>query len=110
MLDRRSFGLGLLLLAAPETARAHGPTRQKITVTMEINASPDKVWAVIGNFHDMSWLPPVEKTEGQGGNAIGAIRQVTLKGRGTSEQELVKYDAAAMSYSYRIIETNLNVL
>ena len=45
-------------------AQAHGPTRKKVEETVEINAAPDKVWAVIGNFQDMSWLPPVEKTEG----------------------------------------------
>ena len=48
---------------------------------MEINAPADKVWAVIGNFQDMSWLPPVEKTEGTGGNEPDKATRVLPEGR-----------------------------
>ena len=47
---------------------AHGPSRQKVTETIEIAAPAEKVWAVIGNFQDLSWLPAVAKTEGTGDN------------------------------------------
>ena len=42
------------LLLTPLAASAHGPTRQKITVTTEVAASPEEVWELIGNFQDMS--------------------------------------------------------
>jgi len=58
---------GMALTAALEPVWAHGPTRQKVRESIEINAAPAKVWAVIGNFQDMSWLPPVTKTEGDKG-------------------------------------------
>lgn len=45
----------LVGLIVPAVALAHGPTRQKITVTTEVAAPPEQVWAVIGNFQDMSW-------------------------------------------------------
>ena len=32
--------------------------------SIEINAPADKVWAVIGNFKDMSWLPNVDEDRG----------------------------------------------
>lgn len=92
------------------TADAHGPTRRKVQEHVEINAAPAKVWAVIGNFQDMSWLGPVEKTEGDKGNEIGATRKLTLKGGATVDEELYKYDAEKMSYSYRITAVDVKVL
>ena len=61
--DRKADGR-LGVLACMAMAAAHGPTRQKVRESIEINAPPAKVWAVIGTFQDMSWLPPVSKTEG----------------------------------------------
>ena len=91
-------------------AQAHGPTRKKVEETVEINAAPDKVWAVISNFQDMSWLPPVEKTEGKGGTEIKATRTLTLKGGATVDEELYKYSAEKMSYSYRITKVDVKTL
>jgi len=73
---------GMTLIAAFEPVWAHGPTRQKVRESIEINAPPAKVWAVIGNFQDMSWLQPVTKTTGEKGNEIGATRTLTLTGGG----------------------------
>jgi hypothetical protein len=92
------------------SAWAHGPTRQKVRESIEINAAPTKVWAAIGNFQDMSWLPPVTKTEGEKGNEIGATRKLTLTGGATVDEELYKFDAAAMTYSYRITNVDVKVL
>ena len=65
-----------VLVALP--TQAHGPTRQKITVTTTVAAPPAEVWAAIGNFQDMSWHPAVHSSTGQGGNAIDATRVLTL--------------------------------
>ncbi len=97
-------------LVLPSLAFAHGPTRQKIVETVEINAPADKVWAKIRNFQDMSWHPAVEKTEGQGGNEKGATRKLTLKGGGVIEETLEKHDDGKMSYYYRIANVDVKVL
>jgi len=101
-----------LLTAIAATAHAHGPSRQKIAETIEINAPAATVWTVIGDFQDMSWHPAVAKTEGAGGNAVDATRKLTLQGDGTAtiEEILYKYDAAAMTYSYRITAVDVKVL
>ena len=101
---------GMALTTALEPVWAHGPTRQKVRESIEINAAPAKVWAVIGNFQDMSWLPPVTKTEGDKGNEIGATRRLTLTGGATVDEELYKFDAPAMTYSYRITTVDVKVL
>jgi hypothetical protein len=92
------------------TASAHGPTRRKLQQQVEINAEPAKVWAATGSFQDMSWLGLVAKTEGEKGNEIGATRRLTLKSGATVDEELYKYDAEKMSYSYRITAVDVKVL
>ncbi len=91
-------------------AQAHGPSRQKVSESIEINAPADKVWQIVGNFQDGSWIPVVEKTEGKGGNEVKATRTLTLKGGATVEEELAKYDAEKKSYMYRITKVDVKTL
>ena len=98
------------LALAPLAAEAHGPTRKKITEAVEINAPADKVWAAMGNFQDMGWHPAVASGTGQGGNAIDATRKLTLKGGGTIDEVLYKFEPEQKSYSYRITEVDVKVL
>lgn len=102
----------LLGVLVPAIAFAHGPTRQKITLTTEVSAPPAEVWAVIGNFQDMSWHPAVHATTGEGGNAIDATRVLTLGEAGgpTISEILYKFSAEKMSYSYRITDVAVEVL
>lgn len=95
---------------ATTPAFAHGPSRQKVVEKIEIVAPADKVWGIVGNFQDMSWLPSVVNTEGTGGNEVGAKRQLTLKSGGVIEESLSKYDAGAKSLSYRIDSVDVKVL
>lgn len=111
MRRRDIFGLaGLLVL--PTVALAHGPTRQKVTITAEVAAEPAEVWAVIGNFQDMSWHPAVFSTTGEGGNDIDATRHLVLGAEGgpTIDEILYKYSDEKMSYSYRITDVKVEVL
>ena len=107
-------GLGL----GATIALAHGPTREKAKSSITIDASPDKVWKVIGNFQDMSWVPGVKSTSGTGGNTIDAKnddnevahRTLTLDSGGQIFEGLYKYDADAHTYSYRIDKVDTKVL
>ncbi|MCV3274199.1 SRPBCC family protein [Roseobacter sinensis] len=96
----------------PGLASAHGPTRQKITVTTDVAADPAEVWAVIGNFQDMSWHPAVHETTGENGNEIDATRVLTLGAADgpTISEILYKFSAEKMSYSYRITDVKVEVL
>ncbi len=108
--DGKRIALALALILTPALASAHGPTRQKASESVEINAPADKVWEVIGNFQDMSWHPAVKNTEGSGGNEKDAKRTLTLDGGGTIKETLSKYDAEGKSYTYRIDEVDTEVL
>jgi hypothetical protein len=107
----RALALGAALLAALTVAvSAHGPSRQKVTETVEINAPPDKVWQTIGNFQDMSWHPAVAKTEGKGGNEPKATRTLTLTSGGKIDEQLLKYDPAKMTYKYEMHHPDVKVI
>lgn len=97
--------VGATLLFWAAFVGAHGPVRQKMKETIDINAAPEEIWKIMGDYQDMSWLPMVEKTTGEGGNEKGAKRELTLKdGGGTVKEELKKYDADKMQYKYKITE------
>ena len=107
----RGLAFGCLVLALfSATAFAHGPSRQKVSETVEINASPDKVWKVIGNFQDMSWHPAVAKLEGTGGNDPNATRVLTLKSGGTISEKLIQNDPDKKLYKYEITDVDVKVL
>ncbi len=115
----KSLGLATLLaLGVVQVADAHGPTRKKVIESVTVNAPPDKVWKVMGNFQDMSWLPGVKSTTGTGGDTIDpknddnevAKRTITLANGGEIHEGLYKYDAAEHTYSYRIDKVDPKVL
>lgn len=93
-----------LLFMFAAAVQAHGPVRGKLTATIEIDAPADQVWAVIKNYHDMSWLPAVASTKGEGDNKKGAIRVLALKNGGTITEKLKSYKEDKMSYKYKITD------
>lgn len=114
-MNRRTLLMtGAAAALLPGAALAHGPTRQKLTTSVEVAAEPADVWAVIGDFQDMSWHPAVVTQTGEGGNEIDATRVLYLSDQGDAgpkiAEVLYKYDATKMTYSYRITEVAVEVL
>jgi uncharacterized protein YndB with AHSA1/START domain len=92
----------VLVLGLLDPASAHGPTRQKVTEQIVVQAPAEKVWAVIGNFAALQdWHPAVAESPADKGNAEGSVRQVRLKDGGQLTETLERYDGARMRYSYR---------
>jgi carbon monoxide dehydrogenase subunit G len=107
----RVFALAAAVLALlPAVASAHGPSRQKVTETVEISAPAEKVWDVIGNFQDMSWHPAFAETVGKGGNEANATRVLKLKSGGEISETLTKYDPDKKMYKYEITDVDVKVL
>jgi mxaD protein len=96
--------LPLFICFVAANVQAHGPVRQKVEEEISINAPASKVWGIIKDYGDMSWLPAVKSTSNQGGNEKGAKRVLTLQNGGTITEELKKYDDAKMTYVYKIAE------
>ncbi|MBK8336282.1 MAG: SRPBCC family protein [Sterolibacteriaceae bacterium] len=92
-----------VLLLATTVAWAHGPTRQKVTETVNIKAAPEAVWAKIKDYGAMQdWHPAIDKTVADKGNAVGSTRTLTLKGGGNVVEELESYSDAERKFSYRM--------
>ncbi len=111
MLSRRTVLAVLATAAGP--ALAHGPSRQKVTQTVDIARTPEQVWAIVGDFDSIArWHPLVAASPADQGNAVGSKRLLTLKAEGAPsfEEELVAYDAAAHTYRYKIEKVDPKVL
>ena len=87
-----ALALGAALVAP---AAAHGPTRQKVTETIAIDAPADKVWAIVKDFSALkNWHPAVAESPADKGNEEGSVRQIKLKNGGALTESLEAYDAA----------------
>lgn len=95
--------LVLLVDSSPIHAQGCGPTRLKVSESVTLDMPPAKVWAMVGDFQDVSWDAGTTGASGTGGNTPDkAKRMVTLKGGSTLEESLYKYDAQSMSYAYHL--------
>jgi len=74
--------------------------RSETGVSEEIAASPEQVWAVIGDFARLDWLPGTEiTTKGRG---VGAMRY-SRQADGSTVAERMETDEP-LSYSYSIAD------
>ena len=105
---RRKYGYRMLALAVGALAVSpvfgHGPTRQKVVESVEIQAPAARVWELVGDFTAgwPKWHPAIEASSGDNGNAVGSLRHLAIKGGKFLDEELEAYDASAMSLKYRI--------
>lgn len=96
--------------AAALTVFAAGPAfAVSLTESTPVNATPDKVWAAVGDFCGIAqWHPAVEGcTLVESGPK--PVRRLQLKGGGEIVEEQTGRDEAAMTYSYTILESPLPV-
>jgi hypothetical protein len=102
---RRSLLIWLgVLLMAPAFASAQSTLN--VYQTIDIKASPQKVWDGIKNFDNLNgWHPAFASTvltSGQN-NVPGAMRKLTLKDGPSFDEELLAFDNGAMRLRYRIV-------
>ncbi len=97
-----AFVMMLAALLATSFAHAHGPTRQKAFESITIKASPDAVWARVGDFSKLDWHPAVDSTTATNGSAPGSVRTIVLKGGGELTETLESIDPTARKLAYRL--------
>ncbi|WP_182912899.1 SRPBCC family protein [Paracoccus onubensis] len=110
-----AFGAALVFAGM---ANAHGPSRQKVEMSVTLNASPDEVWELIGNFNDMNWHPAIDSTEMTPEGAPADVpdestRVLHLKadeGDPTITEQLMAIDPEKHMYKYMITEVAVEVL
>jgi mxaD protein len=99
------------LLAVSGAALADAPVL-KVSKSVTINASADKVWAKAKDFSGLNtWHPAVESDKIIEGtdNKPGAVRLLTLKGGGTIKEKLLTHNDLGHTFKYSILEGVLPV-
>ncbi|MFJ9774782.1 SRPBCC family protein [Kitasatospora sp. NPDC101157] len=75
-----------------------------LTVSTVVEASAERVWELVGDFHALGdWHPhlPVSRLgNGLAGNAIGSVRVFELPDGVVLHETLLAYDDEARSYTY----------
>ena len=80
--------------------------------SIDINAAAVDVWNKVKDFNALNtWHPAVARDEIVEGanNEVGTVRLLTLGDGGQIREQLLAFDAAAMTYSYSILEGVLPV-
>jgi hypothetical protein len=101
--------IGIFLTFVSFSVFAHGPSPQKVEKSITINASPDKVWAIVKDFGSFQkWEPLVTdiKLEKKGEDTL---RTLTLKSGGKVIERLKGVDEEAMKLKYEIVEGSVPV-
>lgn len=79
-----------------------------VTVSIEIPASADSVWQLMGGFDALpDWLPFIPKSISSEG---GRVRSLTTVDGGTVVERLEAFDNRQRSYSYSIMQAPFPVV
>lgn len=98
--------LATTLFVVPMLASAHGPTRQQVEEKIIINASPDKVWAMVKDFGGLhNWHPAVASTELK--DEKTRVLTLAADSKPTITEELIKSDDDKMMVNYKITDMSV---
>ena len=97
----------LFLLSTPLSA--HGPSRQKVSEKIQINAEPNRVWELVKDFKDFKWNKEIKSCSASE-NTIGSERLIEFSNGSKVKQKLEKLDDNKMMIGWRIIETDNKML
>jgi Polyketide cyclase / dehydrase and lipid transport len=93
--------LFLCFLLVPVLAFAHGPSRQKALVTMEVHASPTEVWAIVSDFCSITnWNSMVKTCNASQGSEKGSVRTIEYDTGEKVTEKLYKNDTENMKMLY----------
>ncbi|MHC2108048.1 SRPBCC family protein [Methylobacterium sp.] len=109
-MKKMTLALAATAALVAATAQAHGPTRRKISESIEINAPADKVWAVIGDVKNADWMENVTKTEVSGDVPNKFKRTLTLKNGNQIQETSNKYKPDEKLLSYYIEKVDVKDL
>ncbi len=99
----------LLLCFFYTSINAHGPSRQKVSESIIINAPASDVWKIVSNFKEFTWNENIKDVSSDG-DQVGSERVIKFKSGEIIKQKLEKIDDKKMMINWRIIETDNKVL
>lgn len=73
-----------------------------VLVSREFQVSAEDMWALLGNFGDISWAPGMDRVEVEG-SGPGMVRKIFMEPDGESIDEVLEsMDESHMSFVYTI--------
>ncbi len=80
----------LSILLIPALVSAHGPTPLKFDLEVDVNASPDEVWAMVNKLCSVKdWNESITECTSTG-EGLGAFRELTLDNGEILKEELTR--------------------
>jgi mxaD protein len=77
--------------------------KQNVTETIDVAATPDKTWALVGDFAGLvGWFPAVTESTVEG-SGVGALRYLTMPDGNKLTERQEARDEAGRSYDYAAI-------
>jgi len=73
----------------------------EVCVEREFDVAAEKVWAILADFGDISWIPSLEKVELEG-EGVGMIRHVTAPGMPILHERMDAIDREQMVLDYSV--------
>lgn len=105
----KDMAKGLLILAGlfiGQQAMAVDAPELKVEHSIIINATPEQVWAVAGDFVGLDrWLPVIPESRlilGKN-NQVGAIRELTRLNGTKVQEKLIEYETDPMTLTYTYV-------
>ncbi len=99
----------LILTLNHNLSHSHGPSRQKVSETIEINANPSKVWEIVSDFNNFKWNSDIKEISSNG-NEVGSVRIIEFDSSKKIKQKLEKVDTSKQMINWRVIETDNTIL
>ena len=99
----------ILLFFFSTNLNAHGPSRQKVSEKIQINADSQKIWKILKDFKNFNWNNDISNSSATDNN-IGSERIIEFSNGSKVKQKLEKVDDKKMMISWRIIETDNKML
>ena len=79
LMNKKYFMIFILIFTfSYNIAFSHGPSRQKVSEAIEINAKASKVWEIVSDFNNFKWNSNISKITSNG-NEVGSERVIEFK-------------------------------
>jgi hypothetical protein len=88
----------------PSDRAEPSPRRIRVERSVTLTAGPDAVWAVVGDLADTTITEGLAERVDVEGDGTGALRRFFLPGGISIAERIERYDPAARSYTYRIVD------
>ncbi len=98
-----------IFILSPLEGFSHGPSRQKVSESITVNASAEKVWEIVKNFKDFNWNIDVKNCSASD-NKIGSERTIEFINGSILKQKLEKLDDKKLMIGWRVTETDNKML